>query len=169
MDDKKIRELAGDILESINHFFHTGIDSRIGTKGHDDVIKYQDLIGKNRLADIQTVYRDEMDQGDRKLFHWVNFKTLSMESALHILNITTVQIKLEEAQEEMETAFRSQERVICDLKKQLEDIRQASGSQVESNHRIIVRQQDRILELEDQNRVMTSQLERINQVLKGNL
>ena len=72
--------------ELLAHFKDNGVSQEPG-KGLDLVLEYQDIIGHSTASEIRD-FETELDQAGRKTFVWVNFLTLSQDTALDIFKST---------------------------------------------------------------------------------
>ena len=72
--------------ELLKHFKNNGI-SQEPNNGLNLVLEYQDIIGHSNAADIQD-FEANLNQTGRKNFIWVNFLTLSQDTALDIFKST---------------------------------------------------------------------------------
>ena len=73
-------------LELLKHFKNNGVSQEPGN-GLELVLEYQDIIGHSNTAEIRD-FETELDQNSRKDFVWVNFLTLSQDTALDIFKST---------------------------------------------------------------------------------
>ena len=80
-------KLKEDILNSLNNFKIYGISH--GEKNLNEVIKYQDIIGRSSLKDITLIY-PTFDQRQKEIFVWVNANTLSFDMFIDIIKNTVV-------------------------------------------------------------------------------
>ena len=72
--------------ELLKHFKDNGVSQEPGN-GLDLVLEYQDIIGHSNATEIRD-FETELDQAGRKTFVWVNFLTLSQDTALDIFKST---------------------------------------------------------------------------------
>ena len=72
--------------ELLKHFKNNGISQEPGN-GLNLVLEFQDIIGHSTRQEIQD-FEATLDQDGRKNFIWVNFLTLSQDSALDIFKNT---------------------------------------------------------------------------------
>jgi hypothetical protein len=72
--------------ELLSHFKAHGISQEPGN-GLNMVLEYQDIIGHSTTAEIRD-FEADLDQASRKNFVWVNFLTLSQDTALDIFKST---------------------------------------------------------------------------------
>jgi len=72
--------------ELLTHFKGHGVSQEPGN-GLDLVLEYQDIIGHSNSAEIRD-FETELDQESRKNFVWINFLTLSQDTALDIFKST---------------------------------------------------------------------------------
>ena len=72
--------------ELLKHFKDYGV-SQEPNNGLDLVLEYQDIIGHSNSAEIRD-FEADLDQKGRKNFIWVNFLTLSQDTALDIFKST---------------------------------------------------------------------------------
>ena len=73
-------------MELLKHFKDNGVSQEPGN-GLDLVLEYQDIIGHSTASEIWD-FETELDQAGRKTFVWVNFLTLSQDTALDIFKGT---------------------------------------------------------------------------------
>ena len=73
-------------MELLKHFKDNGVSQEPGN-GLDLVLEYQDIIGHSNSAEIRD-FETDLDQERRKNFVWVNFLTLSQDTALDIFKGT---------------------------------------------------------------------------------
>ena len=72
--------------ELLTHFKEHGVSQEPGN-GLNLVLEYQDIIGHSNATEIRD-FETELDQAGRKTFVWVNFLTLSQDTALDIFKST---------------------------------------------------------------------------------
>ena len=74
--------------ELLNHFKENGVSHEPGA-GLNMVLEYQDIIGHCNRSEIVD-FESGLNQAGRKLFIWVNFLTLSQDTAIDLLKSTVI-------------------------------------------------------------------------------
>lgn len=116
-------------MELLKDFKQNGIPLDAKNKRFQTVLEYQDILGQTTLGDICLFYQD-LNEEQQSNFTWVNFHTLSQDSAIDILKRTVLRkyrIHLEEEhmKEELRLSneWHDKNIVLVKKKKEFEDSR----------------------------------------------
>ncbi len=77
------------LQDALKHFKDNGVSHDPKHGGLQKVLDYQDLVARSTIPDTCAVY-DQLPDDEKKLFHWVNFLTLSMDLALELVRETVI-------------------------------------------------------------------------------
>ena len=124
-------------MELLKHFKDNGVSQEPGN-GLDLVLEYQDIIGHATSAEIRD-FETELDQDGRKNFVWVNFLTLSQDTALDIFKSTVAHRWLNQQADILENDYNdkltdvyTRERTLKECKKPI--YKRIGKLEVENNH-----------------------------------
>ena len=109
--------------ELLNHFKGSGISHEPGN-GLNLVLEYQDIIGHCNKSEIVD-FEQSLDQAGRKLFIWVNFLTLSQDTAIDLLKSTVIHRWLSKHADMLEEDYNEKMTAVYTQEKTLEDSKRA--------------------------------------------
>ena len=106
--------------ELLNNFKENGVSHEPGSTGLNLVLEYQDIIGHCNKAEIVD-FESGLDQAGRKHFIWVNFLTLSQDTALDIFKSTVASRWLNSQADILENEFNEKMTAVYAQERTLED------------------------------------------------
>ena len=150
-------------MELLKHFKSYGVSQEPGN-GLDLVLEYQDIIGHATSAEIRD-FETELDQDGRKNFVWVNFLTLSQDTALDIFKSTVAHRWLNQQADILENDYNdkltdvyARERTLKECKKAIyKRIRRLESENASLKANMDFRVRER-LQLVNENRTLVTQI-----------
>lgn len=137
-------------LELLRKFKKSGI-SQEPNRGLDDVLEWQDIIGRSSLKELQ-FFEEELAPLDRETFHWTNMNTLSYTLAVEVMRSTLVHRKVNEAIGRYESGIEARETALFNREERFRNAKKHIYKKLEKerkNNSILRDRRDNILRQRD--------------------